>query len=199
MQQDMIPLEAIGTARPLFEYSDWLRAQDLEAGIIHLDESIRESMASRILTEIAYIRRRGLPHLTITISSPGGGAYYALALYDALKVASEAGIRVTACVEGWAASAAAMVVLQAADVRIAQPHARFLLHECRRWVFFSVERTSDLEDELKEIKALEEQILKIMASRCGRTVEEVLKLIRRKEVWFSASEALEWGLIDKVL
>lgn len=195
------PISTPATANPQPElnYSDWLRYQDLSCGVIYLDESIREFTASRILREISEIKRRQLPSLTIIISSPGGGAYYALAIYDALRNLSKRGIKITAIVEGWAASAAAMIVLQAADKRTAYPSARFLLHETRRWVFFAVERTSDLKDEVKEMDALGERIIAILSKRCQKTKSEVRNLIERKEVWMSSSEAKDWNLIDKII
>lgn len=179
-------------------YSEWLRHKDLKSGVLYLHSSIREESTSQLLSEIREVKRRQLPELILVISSPGGGAYYAFAIYDALREIAESGIKVKAIVEGWAASAAAMIVLQAADIRIARPHARFLLHEGRRWIFFAVERTSDLEDEIQEMKEVEKQIVKILSSRCSKTETEVENLIKRKEVWMSSSEALAWGLVDKI-
>jgi len=180
-------------------YRDWLRYTDLINGVILLDETIREYSASAILSEIRDIKRRKLHEVNVVISSPGGGAYYAFAIYDALRELSEKGIKVKAVVQGWAASAAAMIVLQAADERIAYPSARFLVHECRRWVFFAVERSSDLKDEVKEMDAITERIFEIMSNRCKKTREEIHSLIERKEIWMSANEAKDWGLIDKIL
>lgn len=182
-----------------FVYRNWLRYNELQQGIIRLDESIRETTTSAILSEIEAIKRMQLPKATLIISSPGGGAYYALAIYDALIDLQKGGVELTARVEGWAASAAAMIVLQAAGKRQARANARFLLHEIKRWVFFAIERTSDLEDEVKEMQALTKQITAIVAKRCGKTIDEIKRLIRHKEVWMSASEGLQWGLIDEIV
>lgn len=180
-------------------YSDWLRYQDLSNGTIMLNESIREYTASRILSEINEIKRRQLPRVTIIISSPGGGAYYAFAIYDALRELSNSGIEVTAIVEGWAASAASMIVLQAADKRLSMASARYLLHETRRWVMFAIERTSDLKDEVQEMDAITERIYEILAKRCGKNRSQIKNKVERKEIWMSASEAKDWGLIDEII
>lgn len=194
------PVDLEEKAEVSFGYDDWLNYQELNQGIIRLDESIRESNVALLSREMAYIKRKQLPNVTLIINSPGGGAYYAFALYDALKDLTRDGTtKLTARVEGFAASAAAMIVLQAADVRQARPHARFLLHEARRWVFWAVERTSDLKDEVKEMEALTAQIIKVLSKRCGKTASEVEAFIERKEVWMSTSEALDWGLIDEVV
>lgn len=186
-------------AEPSLGYDEWLRALDLAAGIVRVDQAIQEETAARFLSELEQVNRTQVTPITVVITSPGGSAYYALAMYDAIRRISESGVTVIARVEGWAASAAAMIVLQAADLRRAQPHARFLLHEVRRWVFWAMERTSEVEDEVVEMKAVEEQIVKILAARCNKTKDQVIETIRRREVWMSATEAKDWGLIDQIL
>jgi ATP-dependent protease ClpP protease subunit len=199
LEEDAVEEKASEERGPQFNYDDWLCWQELKQGIVRLDESVRESSTRRFLREIETIKKRQLPEALIVINSPGGGAYYAFAIYDAIRDLSKAGTRVIARVEGYAASAAAMIVLQAADVRQARPHARFLLHEIRRWVFFAVERTSDLKDEVQEMNALTAQIIKVLSERCGKTASETEAFIERREVWMSSSEALDWNLIDEVL
>jgi ATP-dependent Clp protease protease subunit len=183
---------------PRLNYPEWLRSLDLGAGVIRIDEAIRESSSSRILAEINQVKRRQLPKVTVVISSPGGGAYYSFAIYDALRELSQAGTSIEAIVTGWAASAAAMIVLQAADIRISRPSARFLLHEARRWVFWAIERTSDLKDEVEEMERITERILEILATRCKKTKDEIRKRMERQEVWMSATEAKDFGLIDEI-
>jgi len=181
------------------DYESALRWSETRAGVIRINEAITDRTATVWLREIALIKQRGLRNCRVLITSPGGGAYAALAIYDALVDLANSGCKITATVEGLAASAAAMIVLQAATVRNARAHARFLVHECRRWVFFSVERTSDIRDEAKEMESLAKVIWDILAKRCGKTTGEVEALVERKEVWMSATEAKEWGLIDAVL
>lgn len=182
-----------------FGYGDWLCYTELNQGVLRLDEAIREDSCGLLLREMDYIGRRQLPEVNLIINSGGGGAYYAFAIYDGLRNLATKGAKITARVEGFAASAAAMIVLQAADVRQARPHARFLLHEARRWIFWAVERTSDLKDEVKEMEAITEQIINILATRCGKKPSEVEAFIERKEIWMSASEALQWHLIDEIV
>ena len=195
------PCEPAGFKVPIvnMSYRERLRWAELRQGVVRLNSAIVEDTASQFLSELEYFRRKQVPRVMVKICSPGGGAYYALAIYDALRDISASGTKVIALVEGFAASAAAMIVLQAADERICRANARFLLHETRRWVFFAVERTSDLEDEVKEMQALTERIVEIIATRAGKTRDEVQRLIERKEVWMSATEAKEWKLVDRIV
>lgn len=182
-----------------FNYKDWLTWSEVEVGVLRINRGITEVFSEILLRQISYIERKQLPKLTIFINCGGGGAYPSFALYDALMALRKKGVCVDAVVEGWAASAAAMIILQAAETRRARANARFLMHEARRWVFWSVERTSDLEDEVAEMRALDERIMQILSRRCGKTVDEIRSVVKRKEVWLSATEALEFGLIDEVL
>ena len=182
----------------LYGYTEYLRMWELQRGRIRIFDSMSSSEAERVGRESRWlIQNHKTGEVQVYICSPGGGAYHAFAIYDQLRRLDKH-IQVTTHVEGWAASAACMIVLQAGRDRVATPSSRFLLHEVRRWVFFATERTSDLVDEVTEMKAIERQIVQLLASRCSKTEEEVREFISRRERWMSAQEALDWGLIDRL-
>jgi len=178
-----------------------LRYDRLSIGEIHLRGEIDDVTVEDFHFELS--KTRGLPDwlpgITIRLTSTGGNAYLAFGIYDALRDISNSGKKVYMIVEGLAASAAAMIILQAADRRLAYPTASFLLHEPRRWTMFRDESTSQLEDEAAELNRITNKVIDILASRCNKTKEEVRQLIRRREVWMDAKEAKEWGLIDEII
>jgi len=177
-----------------------LKYQELSAGILHLRGEIDDVMIDDFNLELSVIREaEWLSSVTIKITSIGGNAYLAFGIYDALRELSRQGKEVYVVVEGLAASAAAMIVLQGADKRLAYPTASFLLHEPRRWTMFRDETTSQLEDEAAELNRITNKVIDILASRCNKTKEEVRELIRRREVWMDAKEAKDWGLIDEII
>ena len=177
-----------------------LKYQELSAGILHLRGEIDDVMIDDFNLELSVIRdAEWLSSVTIKITSIGGNAYLAFGIYDALRELSRRGKEVYVVVEGLAASAAAMIVLQGADKRLAYPTASFLLHEPRRWTMFRDETTSQLEDEAAELNRITNKVIDILASRCNKTKEEVRELIRRREVWMDAKEAKDWGLIDDII
>lgn len=179
---------------------DTIKEKDLEEGHLMLYDAVDRDTVEDILVYIREIERRKVKHITLHISSPGGGAYYAFAIYDVLKAfSSKRTNKVTAVVEGLAASAACMIILQAADERLAYPNTRFLLHEIKRWAMFGIRSKSELEDEVDEMAVLSDLIFKILSKKCGHTKEEVEEKIKRKEFWMGAEEAKEWNLIDKVM
>jgi len=177
---------------------DIIRYRDLERGTIRLCSYIDAYTANSISTETAEILKFGCKKITLHITSPGGGVYASFAIYDILRELSKGGIKIEAIAEGYAASAAAAIVLQAADKRMCYPLTRFLLHEVRTWGE-GLQRNSDLKDEAKEINACDEMVNKILADRCNKDIKEIRQLINRKEVWMSAKEALKFGLIDKII
>ena len=182
-----------------FSYYDRLRYEELSLGTIHLRGEIDCVTVEDFNLELQKVREIILPFITIRLTSNGGNAYWAFGIYDTLREISKSGKEVRIIVEGLAASAAAMIVLQGADKRLAYPTASFLLHEPRRWTMFRDESTSQLEDEAAELNRITNKVIDILASRCNKTKEEVRELIRRREVWMDAKEAKEWGLIDEII
>ena len=176
-----------------------LELYELDNGIVRVDTNIDEYMYSDLDRRIQYLLDNGHKNITFKITSPGGDAYGAMAIYDLIMGLNNRGIKTTGLVEGIAASAASMVVLQAVQNRYSKPNARFLIHEPRRWALFRMEKTSDMRDETKEMMAITGMIYEIVASRCKKSVKEITKTVDRTEVWMSSKEALEFGLIDKIV
>lgn len=181
------------------DLTDKLEFMELTKGLIRIDDSIDEFNTSDYMRKIGFVVDRGIKTIQFYITSPGGSAYHALALYDRIVALKHKGIKTEAYVEGMAASAASMIILQGIQKRYATANARFLIHEPRRWVMFARERVSDMVDETKEMVVLSELVYNIMAKRCKISKQELTKLITRKETWLSASEAKKIGLIDAIV
>ena len=180
---------------------DALRLDELKKGIFHFRHEIDTCNVEDFLLELKDVRAHPehYKEITIRLTSPGGNAYHAFGLYAVLRELSFRNVHVKVIVEGMAASAAAMIVLQAADERLALLESSFLLHEPKRWIFFAYESKSDLEDEVTEMKRITDKIVEILSFRCKKSRDEVNKLIERKEVWMSVEDALKWNLIDAII
>lgn len=179
--------------------SDRLEFEELNNGIIRIDEAIDEFSTSEWMRKINYVVNKGLGKIKFHITSPGGSAYHALALYDKINSVNRDGIKTEAYVEGMAASAASMIVLQAIQKRFATANTRFLIHEPRRWIMFARERLSDMQDETKEMMRLSDVVYDIMSVRCKISKQDLVNMINRKETWLSATEAKKVGLIDAII
>jgi ATP-dependent Clp protease, protease subunit len=177
-------------------FEDWLDREDFRKGILRIDDLDFIDKEMKILEFMRDCDE--VEEVTIYIMSPGGKIYTAFAIFDEINLIAETK-KVNLVVQGYAASAAAMIILQSNGTRLSMPSARFLLHEPRRTVFFASERESELQDITEEIAKSKQKIISLMATRCGRTEAEVKAKIDRKESWMSADEALEWGLIDGII
>ena len=178
----------------LYDYLSW---ELMQKGCLRYNDDISNAEVFDFVSELNWVcSNTKVDPIEVVFSSGGGGIYAALGMYDAIKSCG----RATAFTfTGLVASAAAMIVLQAATRRRAHRNTRFLLHEPSRWIFMGVEKASTLRDEAEEMERLVAIIIGILVKRCGKSTVEVRHTIERKEVWMSAQEALVWGLIDEIV
>lgn len=139
-------------------------------------------------------KRQSKKPITIRISSPGGSVIDGLALYDFIEGIKASGISVRVVVLGIAASMAG-VLLQAGNVRVVGPNARFLIHEIAGG---SIGKLSDMEDETKLYKSLNEQLYDLLAKRSKMTRKEIELKAKRRDWWMNSAEVVDNGFADEV-
>lgn len=130
------------------------------------------------------------------INSPGGGAFDGLALADEIERAQKRGFKITAHASGIIASAA-VPVLAVCGERLAAPGTIFMVHEAALWKWPGRETASDIESQNQLMKLLRERYIGKLCDRSKLSHSEWCAL-EKKTTWFSAQEALEWGLVDKI-
>jgi ATP-dependent protease ClpP protease subunit len=170
----------------------------LKSGIIELRHDIHDINTQSFLSKLLYLVERNTPTAKILITSPGGSVYQANAMFDRLIWAHHHGTKSIGIVEGFAASAASMIVLQGCTQRLATPTARLHMHEPSQWIVLEQLKASTLDDEVKEMQALTKNIVKVIACRAHKSETEVFEFFKRRERWMSAKEALDWGFIDGI-
>ena len=128
------------------------------------------------------------------INSPGGSVTAGLAIYDTMKyVKSDV---VTICVGLAASMGAFLLTAGTKGKRLALPHSRIMIHQPLGGT--SQRQASDIEIEAKEILRIKEMLNRSMAEMTGQAFEKIEKDTDR-DYFLSASEAKEYGLIDKVI
>ncbi len=131
--------------------------------------------------------------ITVLINSPGGSADSGFAIYDMLRFVQPP---IRTIVNGLCASAAILIGLAAEKKdRYALPESRFLIHQPSTT---GQGTASDLDITAREIIKLRERYNRIIAERTGQNPEKVLTDAKR-DFWLNAKEALEYGLISKVV
>ncbi len=172
---------------------------ELLDGKIHLGDEISPYTARDVIRDMEYaLHLTPGTELTLFINSPGGGVHDAMALYDFIVGLTWKGIPVIGVVRGQAASAASMIVLQATKPRCATLHSRFLLHEPSKWGH-GQETSSSAQDSAEELARLHDVVLSILSKRSRKAVDTIRAELARREIWLTAGEAKEWGLIDVVV
>ena len=136
-----------------------------------------------------------IDRITLYLDSDGGDVYACLGLHDVIRTMSKP---VTIIVGGIAASGASMIVLQAAEKRVAHEHTTIMLHEVSQMEFGRVTR-SQIGDRKKEVDRLQEIVNTIISKRSGMTTQEVEDLFNRKDLFITAAEAKNYNLLDEVL
>lgn len=176
-----------------------LLSMELDSGVIRIDTAILDYTTTQILRKIEYLRSKGFKKIVFKLTSPGGSIHHAMLIYDTIKSLHKQGIKTEAIVEGVAASAASMIVLQAVQKRSITENSKILLHEPRRWSVMEMETNSEMIDNTKEMNLLAEMVYRIMSSRSKKSKSKIENLIERREVWMDAKQAKKWNLIDAII
>jgi len=128
--------------------------------------------------------------ITIRLNSPGGDAFDGIAIYNQLKNHKA---KVIAYVDGLAASAASIIAM-AADELIMNTGSMMMIHEASTFTWGT---KADIKKTLNALEGIDKSIADIYMTRYTGDREELNALVEG-ESWFTASEAVEVGLADKV-
>ena len=162
--------------------------------IIFLGTEVNDYTANVIQAQLLYLDNADPgKDISIYINSPGGSVYAGFGIYDTMQYV---GCDVSTMCTGMAASMAAVLLVAGAEgKRYALPHSRVMIHQPMGGM---QGQASDIEIAAKEILKVKAELYKIIADHSGRSVEEIERDSDRDK-WMTASEALEYGMIDKVL
>lgn len=182
----------------LKESKKYAREEDATADTARLYnfyDDVRETSVKKCIAQLDVWSRRdpGEP-ITIQFTSPGGSVFDGLALFDFIKGLSAQGTHVTTVAYGMAASMGG-ILLQAGDNRVMGANGWLMIHEISA---FNVGKASELEDEVKLIKRLQDRALDILSERSTMKKAEIARKWKRKDWWLTAEEAFELGFCDEV-
>src|ERR1044071_770294 len=147
------------------------------------------------LRELAHDNNRPI---TLFINSAGGNVTDGLAIHDAIRHVIRRGIEVKVIVQGMAYSMGS-IVLQAASEgkRLAFPHSWIMIHEPAKWAGW--QSTTAAAQHLERLKQMQDQIYRILSSRSGKPLRQIIRDTKRTDFYLDARKAREYGLIDAVV
>jgi ATP-dependent Clp protease protease subunit len=187
-----IPYVIEQTARGERSYDIYSRL--LKDRIIMLTGEVNDAVASSIVAQLLFLEAQDPDKdIYFYINSPGGVITSGLSMYDTMNYIKPN--VVTICI-GQAASMGAFLLSSGTKgKRYALPHSRIMIHQPSGG---AQGQSTDIQIQAQEIQRLKDTLNEIMASQTGKTKERIEKDTER-DYFMSASEALEYGLIDKVL
>jgi ATP-dependent Clp protease protease subunit len=162
--------------------------------IIFMGDEIDTHMANVIIAQILLLEAEDPEKdIIIYINSPGGSVIDGLAIYDAMKL-SRAPIS-TICI-GQAASMASVLLLAGSKgKRYAVKNARIMIHQGSGG---TEGQATDIEIYTKELLRLEHLINEIMSEHTGQSIANLVK-DQMRDNYMSAQEALDYGIVDKLI
>ena len=188
----MIPYVVEQTSRGERSYDIFSRL--LNDRIIFLGEEVNDTSASIVVAQLLYLEAQDPDKdIQFYINSPGGSVTAGMAIYDTMQYIK---CDVSTICVGLAASMGAFLLSAGAKgKRIALPNAEIMIHQPSAGTQGQI---TDMAIHLKRLQVIKERMNKIMADNTGRSIEEVTAACERDN-FMSAEEALEFGLIDKVI
>jgi ATP-dependent Clp protease protease subunit len=165
----------------------------LKARTIILSGEVNKKLAEKISTLLLVMDAEGDGAIKIFIDSPGGDADAGYGILDMIRFVKSPVYTIS---NGLTASAGVIISLAAKpEHRFSLPNSRFLIHQPSSGMQGTA---SDIKIHAEEILKLKKRVSQLIADECGNDYEKVDEDTRRDR-WLSPEEALEYGLICKII
>ncbi len=166
----------------------------LENRIIFLIGEINQSSAARVMMQMLYLdkEKRGTD-INLYVNSPGGAVDDTLAIYDAMRFLSS---NVATYCLGRAFSGAALLLASGTKgKRYILPHAKVMIHQPYGGITGQAE---DIRIQAEQIIKSKAELNRIISVHTGQSLENIQRDSERDK-YFTAEEAVRYGLVDEVL
>ncbi len=178
------------------EVMNHLREQKLlEARTIFLSEGVGSGTAKRMISDLLTLDQQSSDPIFLFINSPGGEVNSGFAIFDTIRFIKSPVHIINA---GLCASIATILnVATPKHLRFSLPNTKFLIHQP---LISGMVRgpAADIEITAIQILKTREKINQILAEECGQELARVAEDTQR-DYWMTAEEALEYGLITKII
>lgn len=166
----------------------------LENRIVFLIGDINHASAARVMMQMLYLenQKRG-SDIQFYINSPGGTVDDTLALYDTMRFLSSPVS--TYCLGRAYSGAAVLLSAGAKGKRYVLPHAKVMIHQPSGGVTGQAE---DIRIQAEQIIKMKAELNRILSVHTGQPVENIQRDSERDK-YFTAEEAVKYGLVDEVL
>jgi ATP-dependent Clp protease protease subunit len=162
--------------------------------IIMLGSEVRDDNANEICAALLLLAAQSATKdISLYINSPGGSVTAGMAIYDTLQFIE---CDVSTVAMGMAASMGQFLLSAGTPgKRFALPHARIMMHQPSGGMGGSA---SDIKIQAEQMLMVKRQLAELTAEHTGQTVDQI-ELDADRDRWFTAAQAQDYGLIDRVM
>ena len=191
-QNALVPMVVEQTNRGERSYDIFSRL--LNDRVIFLSDEVNDTTASLVVAQMLFLEAQDPDKdISFYINSPGGSVSAGMAIYDTMNFIK---CDVSTICIGMAASMGAFLLSSGTKgKRFALPHSEIMIHQP---LGGAKGQATDIEIQAKQILHIKETLNKILAENTGKPLEIIEKDTDRDN-YMTAKEALEYGLIDKIL
>jgi ATP-dependent Clp protease protease subunit len=188
----MVPIVIEQSGRGERAYDIYSRL--LRERVIFLVGPVNDQTANLVVAQLLFLESENPDKdISLYINSPGGSVSAGLSIFDTMQFIKP---DVSTLCMGMAASMGSFLLMAGAKgKRNALPNSRIMMHQPSGG---AQGQASDIEIQAREILKTREQLNRIYAERTGQTIERIAADMER-DLWMSPTEALDYGLVDKVI
>lgn len=179
---------------PSSRFDDHLAAQLLTQRIVFLGTQVDEVSANRVCAQLLLLSAEDpRTDISLCINSPGGSVTAGLAIYDTMRLIPN---DVSTLAMGFAASMGQfLLTVGTAGKRYALPNARIMMHQPSAGIGGT---TADIAIQAENLEFTKKSVERITAEHTGQS-EDVISRDGDRDRWFTAEQAKEYGMVDRVL
>lgn len=165
----------------------------LKDRIVFLSGEINDELANLIVSELLYLNSLNNEDIYLYINSPGGSVTAGMAIYDTMNfIKCDVS---TICVGMCASMAAFLLSSGTKGKRVCLKNGEVMIHQPLGGV---QGQATEIKIHAERIIKLKEKLNKILASNTGKNIKDIERDTER-DYYLDSEEALEYGLVDKVL
>ena len=166
----------------------------LNERIIFLADEVNDVTASLVVAQLLYLESEDPDaDISLYINSPGGSISAGMAIYDTMNFIK---CDVSTICVGMAASMGAFLLAAGAKgKRLALPNSEIMIHQP---LGGAQGQAADIKIQAEHILKIRERLNAILAEKTGKPVD-VIAVDTDRDNWMTAEDAMNYGLIDKVL
>jgi len=166
----------------------------LKNRVVMLGSDVNDEIANQVCAQLLYLEGEDpAADIWLYINSPGGSVTAGMAIYDTMQFV---GCDVATVCLGLAASMGQFLLTAGADnKRYTLPNARIMMHQPLAGLRG---QAADIAIQAEQLRYTKERMAELIAHHSGQTLEQI-QADSERDRWFTAEQAQEYGLVDKVI